>query len=61
MIASKRRVWLRSIVGAAAATCLLGTAGAQETLKIGLLANLEGPFAVPGQDGYRGADMPSIS
>ena len=26
--------------------------GAQETLKIGLLANLEGPFAVPGQDGY---------
>ena len=57
MIASKRRLWLRSIVGAAAATCLLGTAGAQETLKIGLLANLEGPFAVPGQDGYRGADM----
>ena len=40
MIASKRRVWLRSIVGAAAAACLLGTAGAQETLKIGLLANL---------------------
>jgi len=57
VIASKRRVWLRSIVGAAAAACLLGTAGAQETLKIGLLANLEGPFAVPGQDGYRGADM----
>ncbi|HEY5324148.1 MAG TPA: ABC transporter substrate-binding protein [Caldimonas sp.] len=57
MIASKRRVLLRSIVGAAAAACLLGTAGAQETLKIGLLANLEGPFAVPGQDGYRGADM----
>jgi branched-chain amino acid transport system substrate-binding protein len=57
VIASKRRVWLRSVIGAAAAACLLGTAGAQDTLKIGLLANLEGPFAVPGQDGYRGADM----
>ena len=39
MIASKRRLCLRSIVGAAAATCLLGSAVAQETLKIGLLAN----------------------
>ncbi len=57
MIATKKRVFCRSIVGAAAALCLLGTAGAQETLKIGLLSNLEGPFAVPGQDGYRGADM----
>jgi branched-chain amino acid transport system substrate-binding protein len=55
--ATKRRVWIRSIVGAAAATALMGSAWAQETLKIGLLANLEGPFAVPGQDGYRGADM----
>jgi branched-chain amino acid transport system substrate-binding protein len=50
-------VWIRSIVGAAVATALMGSAWAQETLKIGLLANLEGPFAVPGQDGYRGADM----
>ena len=57
MIASKRRLFSRSLVGAAAALCLLGSAAAQETLKIGLLANLEGPFAVPGQDGYRGADM----
>jgi branched-chain amino acid transport system substrate-binding protein len=57
VIATKKRVFCRSIVGAAAALCLLGTAGAQETLKIGLLSNLEGPFAVPGQDGYRGADM----
>jgi len=55
--ATKRRVWIRSIVGAAAATALMGSAWAQETLKIGLLANLEGPFAVPGQDGYRGAEM----
>jgi branched-chain amino acid transport system substrate-binding protein len=57
VIASKRRLLRRSILGTAAALCLLGTAGAQETLKIGLLSNLEGPFAVPGQDGYRGADM----
>ncbi len=57
MRATKRRVWIRSIVGAAVATALMGSAWAQETLKIGLLANLEGPFAVPGQDGYRGADM----
>ncbi|MEO8527244.1 MAG: ABC transporter substrate-binding protein, partial [Caldimonas sp.] len=57
MKATKRKLWSRSIVGAAAALCLLGSAAAQETLKIGVLANLEGPFAVPGQDGYRGADM----
>jgi branched-chain amino acid transport system substrate-binding protein len=57
VIASKRKLLSRSLIGAAAALCLLGTADAQETLKIGLLANLEGPFAVPGQDGYRGADM----
>ena len=56
MKATKRR-WIRTAVGAAAAAALMGSAWAQETLKIGLLANLEGPFAVPGQDGYRGADM----
>jgi branched-chain amino acid transport system substrate-binding protein len=55
--ATKKSIWMRTIIGAAAATCLLGSAAAQETLKIGLLANLEGPFAVPGQDGYRGAEM----
>src|SRR5215831_8442341 len=38
-------------------TALMGSAWSQETLKIGLLTNLEGPFAVPGQDGFRGADM----
>ncbi|MEO8923617.1 MAG: ABC transporter substrate-binding protein [Caldimonas sp.] len=57
MKSTKNKLWLRSIVAAAAATCLLGSAAAQEVLKIGVLANLEGPFAVPGQDGYRGADM----
>src|SRR5881392_3575360 len=34
-----------------------GLAQAQETLKVGLLASLEGPFAAPGQDGMRGADL----
>ena len=34
-----------------------GLAQAQETLKIGLLATLEGPFAAPGQDSMRGADL----
>ena len=53
----KNKVWVRSIVGMAAATALMGSAWAQEALKIGLLSNLEGPFAVPGQDGYRGAEM----
>ena len=57
MKATKRRVWVRSILGAAACAALMGSAWAQETLKIGVLATLEGPFAVPGQDGMRGADM----
>jgi len=36
---------------------LWGTAKAQETIKIGLLATLEGPFTALGQDGMRGADL----
>jgi branched-chain amino acid transport system substrate-binding protein len=47
---------VRSLIGMAAATAVAG-AWAQETLKIGLLATLEGPFAAPGQDGMRGADL----
>jgi branched-chain amino acid transport system substrate-binding protein len=52
-----KRIWVRSIVGTAAAAAWLGSAWAQETLKIGLLATLEGPFAAGGQDGMRGADL----
>ena len=37
---AKRRVWMRSMVGAAAAAALMGSAWGQETLKIGLLATL---------------------
>jgi branched-chain amino acid transport system substrate-binding protein len=47
----------RSLIGAAATFAVVGFAQAQETLKVGLLASLEGPFAAPGQDGMRGADL----
>ena len=53
-----KRVWMRSILGAAAATALVGGALAQgQPVKIGLLATLEGPFAAGGADGMRGAEM----
>ena len=51
------KLFARSLIGAAAAFAVVGFAQAQETLKIGLLASLEGPFAAPGQDGMRGADL----
>jgi branched-chain amino acid transport system substrate-binding protein len=44
-------------MAAATAAALTGSVWAQDTLKIGLLATLEGPFAAPGQDGMRGADL----
>ena len=52
-----KRIWARSVLGLAASVAVMGTAWAQETLKIGVLATLEGPFAVPGQDSMRGADL----
>jgi branched-chain amino acid transport system substrate-binding protein len=45
------------MLAAATAGGLHGIGLGQETLKIGLLATLEGPFAAPGQDGMRGADL----
>jgi branched-chain amino acid transport system substrate-binding protein len=45
------------VVGAAVIAALAGAAPAQETIKIGLLATLEGPFAAGGQDGMRGAEL----
>jgi len=45
------------MLGAAAAAAVMCPAWAQETMKIGLLATLEGPFAAPGQDSMRGADL----
>ena len=47
-VKATKRLWIRTAVGARRGRGLMGSAWAQETLKIGLLANLEGPFAVPG-------------
>ncbi len=53
-----KKIWTRSILGAAAATALMAGAWAQgQPVKIGLLATLEGPFAAGGADGMRGADL----
>ena len=45
-----------AVVGAFGAA-LAGGAHAQQVVKIGVLATLEGPFAAGGQDGMRGAEM----
>jgi branched-chain amino acid transport system substrate-binding protein len=42
---------------AAVIAVVAGTADAQQVVKIGLLATLEGPFAAGGQDGMRGAEL----
>jgi branched-chain amino acid transport system substrate-binding protein len=53
-----KRVWIRSVLGAAAAVAVMGSAWAQgQPVKIGLLATLEGPFAAGGADGMRGAEL----
>ncbi|HEX2888425.1 ABC transporter substrate-binding protein [Vineibacter terrae] len=49
--------WLGALAGAAVAAVLPAAAQAQDTIKIGLLATLEGPFAAGGQDGMRGAEL----
>lgn len=57
MKVSKRFV-VRSVMAAAAVAALHGAAWAQQgTVKIGLLATLEGPFAAGGADGMRGAEL----
>ncbi len=52
-----RSVLTRSLIATAVFAAFSGVGYAQETIKIGLLATLEGPFAVPGQDGMRGAEL----
>jgi branched-chain amino acid transport system substrate-binding protein len=56
---SKRNTFARSALALAAVAAVTGLAPvhAQETIKVGLLASLEGPFAVLGQDGMRGAEL----
>ena len=51
------RLRVRAWPLAAVVTLLGAPAWAQDTLKVGLLATLEGPFAAPGQDSMRGADL----
>lgn len=53
-----KRIWVHSILCAAAVAAFSGSAWAQgQPVKIGLLATLEGPFAAGGADGMRGAEM----
>jgi branched-chain amino acid transport system substrate-binding protein len=48
---------LGALGGVAIAALLAGSAQSADTLKIGLLATLEGPFAAGGEDGMRGAEL----
>ena len=48
---------LSTLVGTAVIALCAGAGQAQETVKIGVLATLEGPFAAGGQDSMRGADL----
>ena len=55
---TSKRIWIRSMLCAAAVAAVGGTAFAQgQPVKIGLLATLEGPFAAGGADGMRGAEL----
>src|SRR4249920_3057342 len=56
-MSQRKKLFARDVVCAAAVFAMFGFAQAQEVLKIGLLATLEGPFAAPGQDSMRGADL----
>ncbi len=52
-----RRGFLRSAISVAVLATFASGAQAQDVLKIGLLATLEGPFAAGGQDAMRGAEL----
>jgi len=57
-VKASKRIWIRSLLCAAAVAAVSGTAFAQgQPVKIGLLATLEGPFAAGGADGMRGAEL----
>ncbi len=56
-----KRLFVRTVLGSAAAVAVAGAAWAQgQPVKIGLLATLEGPFAAGGADGMRGAELALI-
>ena len=52
-----KRALVRTLVATAVLAAFSGAASAQQTVKIGLLATLEGPFAAGGADGMRGAEL----
>ncbi|MBL8379521.1 MAG: ABC transporter substrate-binding protein [Burkholderiales bacterium] len=53
-----KRLFVHTLAGAAVLAAFCGPAHAQQgTVKIGLLATLEGPFAAGGADGMRGAEL----
>jgi branched-chain amino acid transport system substrate-binding protein len=54
-----KRMFMRTLLGAAVAATFAGAAFAQagKPVRIGLLATLEGPFAAGGADGMRGAEL----
>lgn len=49
--------FVRTTIGVAVMTAFAAGAQAQEVIKIGVLATLEGPFAAGGADGMRGAEI----
>ena len=55
MKSTTKSLWLAALLGGVALppSC----AQAQDSIKVGLLATLEGPFTVLGQDGVRGAEL----
>ncbi|HLB17081.1 MAG TPA: ABC transporter substrate-binding protein [Burkholderiales bacterium] len=52
-----KRVFVRTLVAAAVVAAFGAPAAAQQVVKIGVLATLEGPFAAGGQDSMRGAEL----
>ena len=52
-----RRSFSKTMLSAALALTFAGIAHAEDAIKIGVLATLEGPFAAGGQDGIRGAEL----
>lgn len=57
MTRKNRRDFLAAAAGVAMVSTIGATASAQDTIKIGALATLEGAFAVLGQDGMRGVRL----
>lgn len=54
---ASRRGFTLTVSAFALAAAFSGPVQAQEVIKVGALATLEGPFTVPGQDGMRGVAL----